>query len=242
MKAKFSMIVAAFVLSLSGCCIDDDNFFGQDCEDGWGPDVEVVLNMPPFHSIVLKNDIKVNISQGDVFSVVAVGEENIIDLLELDVQNGVWDIEFERCVDDHDVKLFITTPDVRLLSIQGSGDIFAETFLETQDLSLRISGSGDMCLGTFAQHVDAKISGSGNIELEGNAESLDLSISGSGDFKAFPFISQRADVRISGSGDASVHVLELLEVNISGSGNVYFKGNPQLVIEISGSGEVIDAN
>ncbi|GAB4242535.1 MAG: head GIN domain-containing protein [Saprospiraceae bacterium] len=236
------MALAAILLALSSCCIDDDGFFGHDCEDGFGPEVEVVLNMPQFHSIVLKNNIDVNISQGNFFKVVAVGEENIIELLELDVQNGVWDIEFERCVGEHDVKLFITTPDIRLLSIQGSGDIFAETFLETQDLTLRISGSGDMCLGAFAETVDAKITGSGDIELEGNAQDLDLRISGSGDFKAFPFITQHADVRISGSGDASVHVLELLEVNISGSGNVYFKGNPQLVIDITGSGDVIDAN
>lgn len=236
------MALAAILLALSSCCIDDDGFFGHDCEDGFGPEVEVVLNMPQFHSIVLKNNIDVNISQGNFFEVVAVGEENIIELLELDVQNGVWDIEFERCVGEHDVKLFITVPDIRLLSIQGSGDIFAETFLETQDLTLRISGSGDMCLGAFAETVDAKITGSGDIELEGNAQDLDLRISGSGDFKAFPFITQNADVRISGSGDASVHVLELLEVNISGSGNVYFKGNPQLVIDITGSGDVIDAN
>ena len=236
------MAFAAILLTLSSCCIDDDSFFGHNCEEGFGPEVEVVLNMPQFHSIVLKNNVDVNISQGNFFEVVAVGEENIIELLELDVQNGVWDIEFERCVSEHDVKLFITTPDIRLLSIQGSGDIFAETFLETQDLTLRISGSGDMCLGAFAETVDAKITGSGDIELEGNAQDLDLRISGSGDFQAFPFITQNADVRISGSGDASVHVLELLEVNISGSGNVYFKGNPQLVIDISGSGEVIDAN
>ncbi len=242
MKTIASTALAAIFLTLTSCCIDGDGFFGHDCEDGFGPEVEVVLNMPQFHSIVLKNDIDVNISQGNTFEVVAAGEENIIELLELDVQNGVWDIEFERCVGEHDVRLFITTPDIRLLSIQGSGDIFAETFLETQDLTLRISGSGDMCLGAFSETVDARISGSGDIELEGNAENLDLRISGSGDFKAFPFITQKADVRISGSGDASVHVLELLEVKISGSGNVYFKGNPQLVIDITGSGDVIDAN
>ena len=47
---------------------------------------------------------------------------------------------------------------------------------------------------------------------------------------------------IRGSGDAAVHVLEVLDVSISGSGDVYYKGHPIVNSHISGSGDVIDAN
>ena len=53
---------------------------------------------------------------------------------------------------------------------------------------------------------------------------------------------KKADIEITGSGNASVHVLELLKVRITGSGDVFYKGFPELDIDISGSGDVRDAN
>ena len=53
---------------------------------------------------------------------------------------------------------------------------------------------------------------------------------------------EKADVTISGSGDAEVTVSDDLDVKITGSGDVYYKGNPDLDVNITGSGEVINAN
>ncbi len=222
-------------------CVDDDGFF-RDCERGRGPVVEEVLNITEFTGIDLKIAANVYITQNDFFEVVAKGEQNIIDELELDVRNGTWDIEFDDCMKDYELDIFITLPKVTFLAISGSGEILGETFFDPQDITLRISGSGDMCLGLYSEHIDAKITGSGEIELEGASEQLDLKITGSGDLGSFNLITERADINISGSGDASVHVLEFLRVKISGSGDVFYKGFPDLDIDISGSGDVRDAN
>ncbi len=235
----FALLFSVF--TLPSCDFDDDGPF-WDCEKGEGPEVEKVLDMPEFKGVKLNCSAKVFIKQDNFFEVFAKGEENIIDLLELDVQNDTWDIEFDRCVKDYDLEIFITMPDIRYLAVNGSGEIRGDNFFNVEDIVLRISGSGEICLGLFAEEIDGKISGSGEVELEGEAESLDFGISGSGDLKAFSLVTEKADINISGSGDASVHVLEVLDVRISGSGNVYYKGNPVLNVNISGSGDVIDAN
>ena len=51
--------------------------------------------------------------------------------------------------------------------------------------------------------------------------------------------SKTVKARISGSGDASVMVTDMLDVAISGSGSVTYSGNPQVTQEISGSGKLI---
>jgi hypothetical protein len=51
--------------------------------------------------------------------------------------------------------------------------------------------------------------------------------------------TETCNVRISGSGDVSIHVREELDVTISGSGGVSYRGNPSHVnSHASGSGSV----
>ncbi len=242
MKKQHFLLLSLFIaLFATTSCVDDDGIF-VNCERGDGPVVEEVLNISDFTGIDLKIAANVYITQGDFFEVVAKGEQNVIDELELDVRNDTWDIEFDDCMKDYELDFFITMPYVEFLAISGSGEIRGETFFDSQDITLRISGSGEMCLGLNAENIDAKITGSGDMELEGACEQFDLKITGSGDVSAFPLIAERADIEVTGSGDASVHVLEFLKIKITGSGDVYYKGFPDLDVEISGSGRVVDAN
>ncbi len=230
-------------LFLTGCFIDDDDdgLFG--CVNGNGPAVTETLDIEPFDAIHLKMSANVVLTQGDEQSVTVEGKPNIIDELERDVHNGIWDIETDDCVRDvGEMTFFITIPDLRMLRISGSGDIFSDNTFVVNDLDLRISGSGKIDMAIEADDVEADISGSGDMVLEGLADELDIDIDGSGDIRSFDLSVRESDIMISGSGDAEVRIAELLIVRITGSGDVYFKGQPDLDVSISGSGEVIDAN
>lgn len=244
MNFKWPTMALAMCLTVSSCFIDihDDNgFFG--CIDGDGPIVTQTLELDDFDGVALKLPIEVIISQGDVQEVTVEGRQNIIDELELDVRNGIWDIETRDCVRNvGNMKIFITIPDITELSISGSGEIFGENVFIIQDISLRISGSGNMDLAIEGDDISATITGSGDMKLEGLADELDFKITGSGDISAFNLEASRARVEITGSGNAEVNVELELDVKISGSGDVRYKGNPSLDVSISGSGRVIDAN
>ena len=237
---KFLIPVFLFLLAISSC-IDDDGI-SPNCEPSDGPIVEQVLNISGFSGVEIKTSTDVFITQGPVFEVVAKGEQNIIDLLDTRVRNGVWEIDFNDCVKNYSLEIFITLPEIDYLEISGSGEIRGDNFFEVDDITLRISGSGDMCLGLFAQNIDARISGSGEMDLEGETDNLDFKVTGSGDLGAFPLIATEADINITGSGDASVTALEFLKVRISGSGDVFYKGFPELNVDITGSGDLVDAN
>ena len=236
-------------LSLPACVInvdddindDDDNVFN--CVDGDGDIVSEELTLEDFTGIELSIDARITITQGSPQKVVVEAQQNIIDLIELDVDDNVWEVTLDDCIRNfRPIRIFVTMEDIEKLNIEGSGEIIGDNGFVVDDLDLNIAGSGDMDLGFEADDVDINIVGSGDMDLEGSADELDLSIAGSGNMNAFDLTTQDANINITGSGDARLRVEGDLKVNISGSGDVLYKGTPSLEVNVLGSGRVIDAN
>ncbi|MEO0468485.1 MAG: head GIN domain-containing protein [Bacteroidota bacterium] len=250
------LLVLILGISLTSC---DDL---QICEQGEGPVVVQTLNIDPMTGFRLDVSAEVFISEGATQSVEVHAQQNIIDLLETDVQNDIWDIDIPGCVNtDEEIEIYITLPKLEYAKIAGSGDVVGQTSFTTDDLELDISGSGYIELDVDAQSVSTKISGSGDVVLDldtddlisritgsgkltyaGTATTHDSRSSGSGKLFAYDLITDESLIRINGSGDAEVYADQTLDVNIAGSGNVSFKGNAALEVNITGSGKVIDAN
>lgn len=228
-------------LLTNGCFLEDEDWLG--CVDGDGPIISESLDVDDFDGIQLEMEAEVFITQGPDFEVSVEGKENIIDEIDTDVRSGIWRIEADQCVRDVDeLRIFITMPVIRSLSISGSGSIRGENFFEVDDIDLAISGSGYLDLGLKADDIEVRISGSGDLELEGEADELDARISGSGDINAFRMTVNEAEVQISGSGDTEITVTDILRGRISGSGDILYKGKPAIDVAVSGSGVVRDAN
>ena len=233
-------IAMVSIISLSGC-FDDNDHFG--CFKADGPISTSTLDLADFDGINLAMDAHVILIQGPIQSVIVEGKSDIIDEIDLDVHNGVWVIETDRCVRNVDNLTFtITLPILHEVNVSGSGDVFGDNLFVENDIDFSISGSGEIDMAVEADDLEVVISGSGQIKLEGFADELDISVSGSGDVEAFNLPVRVCDVNIAGSGDVEVTVSDLLDVRIAGSGDVHFKGNPVLDVSISGSGDVIDAN
>ena len=243
MKQKIFLIACIFTFGLTSCFFDDDDGGIFNCVDGEGPVVTQEIELPPISGVKLKGSMDVFITQGGEQQILVEAQENIINEIDMDVDNGVWELDFEDCVRNFtDVKVFITMPEVEILRITGSGDITGENVFAGSTLILRVTGSGDMDLAAEYDNIDTEITGSGTVALEGICEHFDTEIRGSGDYNAFDMLSVTGDISITGSGDARVNVSEFLEVKISGSGDVMFKGDPIIDANITGSGEVVDAN
>lgn len=244
MKTRFLATALLAVFFASGCFIDiDDDDISIGCLNADGDYVSLEVDLPAIDGLRNTTSAKVFITQGGEQEIIVEGKEDAIEELELDVDDGIWEIEFDRCVRDlDDFTIYITMPDVRYLRSSGSGDMIGENLFLVEDMELVISGSGDIDIAAEADDIDAKLSGSGDLMIAGTADGCFYRISGSGDVEAFNFEARTVDINSSGSGNADVLVTELLKVNISGSGDVFYKGSPTLDINISGSGDVFDAN
>lgn len=236
------MLIVALLATISFVgCIDDDGSFG--CTAGSGSTVEESFQISEFKGLKLKCSADIFVTQGEEFSVVAESQANILDNLDLSLDGDVLEIDLDGCNRDFQLKMFITMPEVTFLKISGSGNIKGENLFSSENLTLRVSGSGNMDLELDYQTVNTKITGSGNMDLRGLCDEFDYTISGSGDINSFDLISDSGFIEITGSGDTEVFVNEFLSVKITGSGDVLFKGNPsEITSDISGSGDIRDVN
>ncbi len=236
-------LAAALVLLLSGCFIDIDDDAPFRCVFGEGSVITDSLNLNNFDGIILDIPAEVDIRIGAEQRVVVEGKPNILSELEWDVRNGVWEIEFDRCVRDMGtLKIFITLPNLRSVKNRGSGIIRSSEELSLGDLDLEVNGSGDIELQLQADDLRIINTGSGDLLLSGTADELNARLSGSGDLFGFPLPVREADVTITGSGDAEVRVADLLRARLSGSGDLRYKGQPTIDVIQSGSGRLVDAN
>lgn len=234
-----ALTLSAILCFISGACAQ--NWSSGPGISGEGPKVTKTLDLASFDGLALAISADVMVRQGSTQSVKIEAQQNIIDNLKKEVKDGVWKIGFEKNVKKSEsVKIWVTVPTLEQLSISGSGSIIGESrFTNLNDLSLAISGSGNLKLDADSKNLSVAISGSGDMELAGSTGASTMKISGSGDIAAFDLNTRTCEVKISGSGDSSINVSESLDVAIAGSGDVYYKGRPSVRSKVSGSGEVM---
>ena len=222
-----------FLISFSSACTNDWGTRGE------GPIVTERRSLPEFQSIENAVGADIILTQGRQKEVVIEAQQNVLNELKTEVQNGRLEIEFDKNVGRHDgIKLYITIPVISEVSLSGSGSVRSENELKGDELKVNISGSGNMDIQARYERLKSVISGSGDMNLAGRGEYLEVQISGSGNVQAVDFEAEEAIVRISGSGGVEVDVEESLDVSIAGSGDLKYKGRPVVKSSTSGSGSV----
>lgn len=228
-------ILLAFVLFYSTACEKD-----AICVKGKGAIERRTVNIPVFNEIELEGSGTVYITQGAEQKVEIETNNNLFDYVNDKLSgNSVWRAGFSKCTDPKTFNVYITTPDIRRIRLSGSGSVIGLKSLNTANLTLDLSGSGNMNLETAANYLSTTISGSGNVRLKGTATGQSITISGSGEVFGSDLISDNVTTNTKGSGNCWVTANKTLNVNISGSGNVFYNGTPAVNTSIKGSGNVI---
>ncbi|MDX2415336.1 MAG: head GIN domain-containing protein, partial [Bacteroidales bacterium] len=147
---------------------------------------------------------RLTLEQGNSFKVVLEGDEDLLDAIDVKVRDGRLIIRKPnwRQARNEKLSVYVIMPEIKSLSVSGSGTLMNKGLLKCNKLNIGLSGSGDVELdGLTANSLDIGISGSGGVMLEGNgAEDASISISGSGGVTAEDFKLEKMEVSISGSG------------------------------------------
>ena len=201
------------------------------------------IDVSDFDGVNLGGSGVVNITQGSDYQVEFVGSVDVFEDMKFEVRSNKLNIgrkkssSWTRSSGNYEV--FITMPEIRDLSVSGSGRMIIEKTFTADDVDLVVSGSGKIQARMKASSLDISISGSGETELIGEANALDASISGSGKVMGKNFKVANVDARISGSGNVYVHATNSIESRISGSGSIYYTGEPSHINNnSSGSGKI----
>lgn len=200
-----------------------------------------------FHSVSAGGNFNVYLSQGESPTVRVEADENLMQYIDVYTEGDHLYIETERGYNlrsSRGLKVYVSAPEFETVSVSGAGDIIGEhTITNDRDLDLHVSGAGNVRMDVKAPAVEVHVSGSGDIMLKGETKDFKATVSGAGNIKCFNMLAERANVRISGAGDAEVFASVQLDARVSGAGNVKYKGNPGTVnSSTSGAGSIHKVN
>jgi hypothetical protein len=200
-------------------CNDSDSINGP--LDGSGKIITQVRNVSECNSINLRYAGSVYLTQDNNQSIRVEADDNIIDYVITQAENGVLTVGLQNGSYSHvTVRIYISLKSITGISINGAGNIIVQNQISSDDITCFINGAGDINLKGYGNNLDCRINGAGNIE-------------------AFEFQVKNCTARINGTGNCSVNTTEMLDAAISGVGNITYDGNPKTVkSSISGIGKI----
>jgi Putative auto-transporter adhesin, head GIN domain len=106
--------------------------------------------------------------------------------------------------------------------------------------AVSLTGSGDVSIsGIDSQDLTVLLSGSGVLKGSGTATQLDVTLSGSGDVQLEQLIANDVHAVVIGSGRILVTATQSLDAAVPGSGVIVYSGNPkEVATAITGSGTI----
>jgi hypothetical protein len=244
MLKKITFILFTISISLS---INAQSWWGNSKKvKGNGNVVTVTRTTSNFDGIGVGGSFDVILVKGKKGKITIEGEENIIPYVETEVTGNTLKIKYQKNINVRTTKsltVTVTYSNIDMVSLGGSGNIFSDEILKSDNFKTSLGGSGNISLEVDADDISANIGGSGNIKLSGNSNNFTCSIAGSGSIKAYNLNTDTLNATIAGSGNIRTTVKRKIKAKIVGSGSIYYKGNPKYVDTKSiGSGDVIDRN
>ncbi len=213
--------------------------------NGNGKTVSIERSVGDYDGISVSGWFDVNLVDGNEGDLVLKGEENLLEHIVTEVENGKLVIKVEK---GYNLKpsswkegIVITVPvdQIDAVILSGSGDIVGKKTLKSKDFKTTMSGSGDITLDVDSETMTASMSGSGDMNLSGKTGTFEATISGSGDIKAYDLEADNVEATVSGSADIKVTAREMLKARVSGSGDISYRGNPKKIdTKTSGSGDI----
>lgn len=191
---------------------------------GEGAIVTETRTLPAITAVQADGDVDVEIFASNANSVEVSGYQNLLPVYESSVHNGKLTLRFRDKyfnVKNNNIKVKLYVNGLNSMEINGSGNMYLNTGIKSEDMNAEINGSGHMYIAP------------------GNYQSMELYINGSGTIDSRAATAVNAHATISGSGDIDLSVSKYLDARISGSGTIDYWGNPEKVdTEISGSGKI----
>lgn len=198
-----------------------------------------------FNAVSVAGSYDVFITQGSTESVKVDAPANVIDKILTEVQGGVLRIYTKEGTNwnwntgNKKMIIYVSIKDIKSVSLAGSGDVVFKDGLRAPSLKIKLTGSGDISGKVEVKNLESSIGGSGDITLSGRADNSVVSVVGSGDFTGENLVTVNTQVKVAGSGDATVNANDKIDASVVGSGDVRYTGAAKNVSSSkAGSGSV----
>ena len=193
---------------------------GQTPERGSGNRVRQARPAGRFTQVIADDAMDVEIAIGPRFAIEIEGDDNLVDRIRTDAENGILHLRVRGSYRVRRPMLArITMPQLDRVELEASGDA-------------RISGLNGGRLALSGQ-------GSGSFDVDGAVDQVEVHINGSGNADLDGLRAREALILINGSGDTRAHVVDAIDAKLNGTGEITYRGRPRRVSEeVNGTGAI----
>ena len=189
--------------------------------EGSGVSATQARDVSAFDSVELAGGNNVVIHVGGQQSVVVKADDNLLSRVTTRVQSRTLVIGNTpgSLRTKSPMSVAVTVPTLSELTLAGGGNIVVDG-IETQSLTVTLSGAGNLTGSGAARSLGVTLSGSGNVWFTGLA-------------------ARTVHAVLSGSGNIFVTATRSLDASVPGSGTINYAGNPPNVTKsVTGSGAI----
>ena len=226
--------IITLLISLIACQKKDTNY-------------SVITSPTPFSEIELHSAFDVFLKEDSIFSINAIGRQDVVENLVFTITEGVLKIEDPRKSEwrtptSNKVELYITTPPLSKVTTFEACNIKTLNPITSLDFGLVLGGKANEA--TLALNCDifyywsGSVSG-GKITLTGQSKQLKLWNTGLIQIDALNLQTDYALVENKSRGNCEVNVVDKLEYAIFNSGNIIVHGTPNVVTEMEHDDAVV---
>jgi len=238
-KTLIKSIVSLFIMTLFVTSCNAQKY-GR--VKGSGNVINASRTVSSFEKVSVSGSFDVYLVKGKEGKIDIKIEDNLLDYLVTEVDDGKLKIKWKKGTSINTRKGVVLTvyfEDINAISLSGSGDIVAKDIIKSDNFKVAVSGPGDIEFEIEANTLGASVSGSGDLDLKGKVNEFTAAVAGSGDISAYNLSSNKADLKVSGSGSMTLTVNKELKAKVAGPGDIRYKGSPRIEdIKVSGSGNV----
>ena len=202
-----------------------------------------------FDKIVMEACCNVHYIQGDAPGVRVVGPSKMVKRIVTECDGSTLTIrlsvsdEFFGFGDSNNVDVYVTSPDLIDVKLNGSGDFSADGKIDSDTLNVCIFGSGDVDLSdVLCDKMTTSLRGSGDIRVK-RLQSTESSISlyGAGDINVNHYNVNKSDIVLRGVGNVDVGFADCGSVacELYGVGDISLSGSVKsLTKKVMGTGDI----
>lgn len=214
---KNFIILFSLLFGLSGAAFAIENSH----ENPNSSDAEV---QESFHSIELKGNFEVYLSQGTSSSYHLEGEEG---KLEAYIENGVLYVQSSgKSWDGANGVLHIVVNDFRSMKSAGAIELETSGMIKADYLELKFAGACEISMDLKANKLRLETAGASEVELRGSATYADFHSAGATEIEASEFKVRSLGIETAGASELEVYVTDELKVKARGASEIAYRGRP----------------
>ena len=253
MKTKLHLLILTFIITLTG--------FSQSSEKIKGSRnvTSKTTEINPFNRIVIGDNFKINLKQGELPSVQIDTDDNLHDVITFNVLEGSLNFETnKRITSSKKMEITIIYRDsLNIIELKEDAELTASNTIEVQDLILRAKESTKAFLTIEAENFQYIGEGKTKAELNITAQSTVLNLNDNTAIEALVNsktiaidMLQRTNARLEGDTDklivnidnsstlkAEKLTTKTCNLNAKGRADVYIEVTKNFIIEASGTTE-----